>query len=209
MYFFTFSILVSAIVNAVPVNSNNVFTGYFKDIQNLQSLLNNNKPFVTEFDSIKDILITGKINGIPPNVPEKEANEIIHAVQDSKTKFENFLITFVASKATEESKKEIHMILKDLSQIDNLEQTLKDNIDTAFSTNPEYLKSIQFTLATIPEPLQIQVLDYINYFVTSAHESDPAVADALINVIEWTQDKYQLFPEKFYTKLQATLNKAS
>ncbi|KAJ9087755.1 hypothetical protein DSO57_1030124 [Entomophthora muscae] len=153
--------------------------------------------------------MAGNGNGAAPHIPEEEANDIIQAVKDSKSRFESLIVTFVASKANAEAKKEVHKILKDLGQVDNLEQAAKDKIDTVFSAHPEYIKTIKFTVASMPEPGQAQVLDYASYFVTAANESDPAVAEALVNVMEWAQEKFELFPESFYTKLQATLGKSA
>lgn len=201
MRFFALSAVLCAIAEAGLVQ-NDLVTGYLKNIQALVKSSQPATPFLTESSAIRELLVNGKAE-----TQSKEMNGLLRAVRESKAKIETFIVTQVASKVNEESKKEINVLLDNLSKTDNLERSVKDRIETAFLEHPEYPEIIRSTVATMPEPVREQMLDYAKHFFGVANESHPEVADAIVDVLEWSQEEFELFPEDFYAKLRDIFNK--
>lgn len=201
MRFFALSAVICAIAEAGLVQ-NDLVTGYLKNIQALVKSSQPATPFLTESSAIRELLVNGKAES-----QSKEMNGLLRAVRESKAKIETFIVTQVASKVNEESKKEINVLLDNLSKTDNLERSVKDRIETTFLEHPEYPEIIRSTVATMPEPVREQMLDYAKHFFGVANESHPEVADAIVDVLEWSQEEFELFPEDFYAKLRDIFNK--
>ncbi|KAJ9078124.1 hypothetical protein DSO57_1010056 [Entomophthora muscae] len=218
-----FSLATSAAL-AATVAQPNVLSSYMASIEKVENFLDLQNIYKANFTAQDLSLIGAKLmnataleelivdevvsfNVTDLSVTQAEAEDaLIAASVASKDLLEKFIQDRLANKtnaeAIDDTKKDIQAIIEALSKIDDLEGKSKAKINEVFNKHPETAIFTQAAVRALPGAFDKEVLDYVNLFFGVANESNPDVADKLVQAIDYAQTQYDLFPNVYYKKLQ-------
>ncbi|KAJ9070179.1 hypothetical protein DSO57_1011099 [Entomophthora muscae] len=143
------------------------------------------------------------------SVDAKDAEDaIVLAAIEARNLLERRLINTFSGKAEmseiDSTKAEMKLILDALFKVGTLDDKAAGRLVKYLDDHPYYLAGIKVAYVLEPELFEKDVLNYTTLFFEQANERDPELTHKLAKILNIVQDKYEVFPDDYYTKMKKT-----